>query len=106
MDISQGQISFFNIVEFIIGLSNGCLKSCFLNLIAIELHVIISVCSALQLADISANQKAELMKLVNEAVHMLRPQATDDPDFCDFVTQVSDFRKTLAHVKPGWCCFP
>ncbi|KAL5005910.1 hypothetical protein ScPMuIL_017068 [Solemya velum] len=54
-----------------------------------------------ELADISAKQKAELMKLVNEAVHILRPQNSDDPDFSDFVSQISDFRKTLAHVKPG-----
>ncbi|XP_053386476.1 dystonin-like isoform X4 [Mercenaria mercenaria] len=51
---------------------------------------------------ISANQKADLMRLMNEAVQVLRPDQTeDDVDYRDLVSQATSFRKILSQVKPS-----
>ena len=50
---------------------------------------------------ISANQKADLMKLMNEAVQVLRPGAVEDDDFKELVSQATSFRKILSQVKPS-----
>ncbi|XP_052234757.1 dystonin-like isoform X4 [Dreissena polymorpha] len=51
---------------------------------------------------ISSNQKADLMKLMNEAVQVLRPPPDqDDLDYRDLVSQATSFRKILSQVKPS-----
>ena len=42
------------------------------------------------------------MKLMNEAVQVLRPgPGQDDTDYRDLVTQATSFRKILSQVKPS-----
>ncbi|XP_033728126.1 plectin-like [Pecten maximus] len=54
-----------------------------------------------EMGNISTSQKADLMKLMNEAVQLLRPLTADDPDFRDMMANVTNFRKVLSQVKPG-----
>ncbi|XP_021351801.1 dystonin-like isoform X4 [Mizuhopecten yessoensis] len=54
-----------------------------------------------EMGNISTSQKADLMKLMNEAVQLLRPLTADDPDFRDMMSNVTKFRKVLSQVKPG-----
>lgn len=59
-------------------------------------------CSYFQLYTISSNQKADLMRLMNEAVQVLRPGSDqDDVDYRDLVSQATSFRKILSQVKPA-----
>lgn len=53
------------------------------------------------MGNISTSQKADLMKLMNEAVQLLRPLTTDDTDFRDMMANVTNFRKVLSQVKTG-----
>ena len=41
------------------------------------------------------------MKLMNEAVQVLRPASAEDDDFKDLVSQATSFRKILSQVKPS-----
>ncbi|XP_052813001.1 microtubule-actin cross-linking factor 1, isoforms 1/2/3/4/5-like isoform X2 [Mya arenaria] len=55
-----------------------------------------------ELYSVSTNQKAELMRLMNEAVQVLRPSPNqDDVDYRDLVAQATSFRKILSQVKPS-----
>ncbi|KAL4217405.1 hypothetical protein ACF0H5_023855 [Mactra antiquata] len=55
-----------------------------------------------ELYSISANQKADLMRLMNEAVQVLQPDPSqDDVDYRELVSQATSFRKILSQVKPS-----
>lgn len=54
-----------------------------------------------QLSRISSGQKAELMRLMNEAVQLLRPLSVEDPDFKIMMANVTNFRKIISQVKSG-----
>ena len=41
------------------------------------------------------------MKLMNEAVQVLRPGTGEDEDFKELVSQATSFRKILSQVKPS-----
>lgn len=59
------------------------------------------VCFCFQLSRISSGQKAELMRLMNEAVQLLRPLSVEDPDFKIMMANVTNFRKIISQVKSG-----
>ncbi|XP_076088399.1 microtubule-actin cross-linking factor 1, isoforms 6/7-like isoform X5 [Mytilus galloprovincialis] len=56
---------------------------------------------SIDMKSLSAPQKAELMKLMNEAVQILRPVTHDDKNFQDLMSSVTNFRKILSQFKPG-----
>ncbi|KAK3083433.1 hypothetical protein FSP39_022457, partial [Pinctada imbricata] len=57
--------------------------------------------SSSELSRISSAQKADLMKLLNEAVQLLRPISAEDPEFKVMMLQVTNFRKVLSQIKTG-----
>ena len=50
--------------------------------------------------NLSSPQKAELMKLMNEAVQLLRPMSSEDTDYPEMTSNVTNFRKILSQFKP------
>ena len=54
-----------------------------------------------QMKNLSSPQKAELMKLMNEAVQLLRPMSSEDTDYPEMTSNVTNFRKILSQFKPG-----
>jgi hypothetical protein len=53
-----------------------------------------------QMKNLSSPQKAELMKLMNEAVQLLRPMSSEDTDYPEMTSNVTNFRKILSQFKP------
>ena len=41
------------------------------------------------------------MRLMNEAVQLLRPLSVEDPDFKTMMANVTNFRKIISQVKSG-----
>lgn len=41
------------------------------------------------------------MRLMNEAVQLLRPLSVEDPDFKIMMANVTNFRKIISQVKSG-----
>ena len=53
------------------------------------------------MSKLSADQKVDFMKLMNEAVQLFKPSASDDQDHKELIVHVTNFRKILSQVRPG-----
>lgn len=92
----------FAVCTFILKNKTSCLSYTACRLSVCISHSLLAVCLYLtQLAAVSSDQKAALMKMMND---ILRTLPAGDSNFAAMKTEVVRLRKLLVQVKPGETC--